>query len=214
MTMLKFIKRNKVNIALVCGVLALWTLLVFAEPQAAETIEPESISEYALRGIHTAYDTDTEWQELLYDIGIRNAQASQELQEILSITEDMWNKVGILYTRYARHRDVPFQHLQEATRILESQLLRARTRPDPPDSRDWNSIRQAEHHLDVTLTTHLGMPTFSEWRASQAQQGIPNEKLIALYEMQSGFNHWNLALTAMNIGLMVIVIFALVWGRR
>jgi len=33
-------------------------------------------------------------------------------------------------------------------------------------------------------------------------------------ELQLGFNHWSLALAAMNIGLMFILIIVLIWGTR
>lgn len=40
------------------------------------------------------------------------------------------------------------------------------------------------------------------------------EKIDALQETQIGFNHWSLALAAFQIALLVIIIFALVWGKK
>jgi hypothetical protein len=35
-----------------------------------------------------------------------------------------------------------------------------------------------------------------------------------LNEMQSGFKHWSLAIAAMQTGLLIVIIFALAWGRK
>jgi hypothetical protein len=39
-------------------------------------------------------------------------------------------------------------------------------------------------------------------------------KLEEQFEMQTGYYHWSLALAGMTIGLLVITIVALIWGRK
>jgi|GEM_PF-3488820 len=38
-------------------------------------------------------------------------------------------------------------------------------------------------------------------------------QLERLIDLQNGANHWVLALAAMNIGFMVMLLFAIVWRR-
>jgi hypothetical protein len=64
--------------------------------------------------------------------------------------------------------------------------------------------------VNVNLTTTFEPPGTEE---SEEMEAIL-EQLEILNELQNGFYHWSLALAAMNTGLLVTTIIALIWGKK
>jgi len=68
--------------------------------------------------------------------------------------------------------------------------------------------------IDVTEIIEAIMLVNATLQDIKTQAIITNEQISELREIQSGFNHWNLALAGLSIGLLVTLILATAWGKK